>query len=228
MTNRYLDALAEMFYPQRCVGCGRRASDLLCGSCFEELPRIEPPVCRRCGAPTAFETYGCDICSALDLQFESARAPLRYAGAGKGIVHALKYQGYFTVVERLMVPLMLEALGRDRSFDLVVPVPLHRARLIKRGFNQAEVMARGISEKIKAPVSDTIKAVRRTEDQVALSGDARRRNLAGAFRIKERVAGRILLVDDVLTTGATLGEGARALYAAGAREVHALTVCRVC
>lgn len=227
MYKPYVDALADLFYPQRCVGCERRANDVLCRDCFHALPRIEEPFCRRCGMPTAFDTFVCEACKGVDFGFERARAPLRYEGVGKEIVHALKYRGYTKVVDRLMVPLMLEALA-DERFDAVVPVPLHRSRLRRRGFNQAELMARGLAGKLNTTVSDKLETVRRTRDQVELSGAGRRANVAGAFGARGRVSGSILLVDDVFTTGATMSECASILSGAGADEVVALSLCRTC
>ncbi len=190
------------------------------------MPFVGRPFCRRCGAPTAFEVYSCGECSSRDFGFDGARAPLRYEGAGKELVHALKYKGYAPVVEKVMAPLMANLLDGNHRFDLVVPVPLHRTRLAKRGFNQAELMARGVAERINAPVLDKLRVVRRTRDQVELSSEARRTNVAGAYASKGPVVGRILLVDDVFTTGATLSECAEALRKAGAGEVQALTLCR--
>jgi competence protein ComFC len=221
----YGAALADMFYPQRCVGCGRRSSDLLCRTCFEALPLVGRPVCGRCGLPTAFATFVCEECKFVDFGFESARAPLKYEGVGKEIVHALKYRGYKRVVEKLAAPLMLQVLD-DRRFDAVVLVPLHRSRLRKRGFNQAELLARGVAQKINATVSDTLKVVHSTRDQVELSAAKRRANVAGAYSASKSICGRILLVDDVFTTGATMSACAGALVRAGAREIHALTLCR--
>lgn len=223
----YVEALADLFYPRRCVGCSRRASDVLCRPCFEALPEIAPPLCGRCGLPTSFEVYGCDGCRTVDLAFEGARAPLRYEGVGKGAVHALKYGGYRPVVERLMAPLMAGSLG-DERFDAVIAVPLHRSRLAKRGFNQAELLGRAVAGRIGAPFLDTLRAVRGTRDQVELTALMRRENVAGAFAARGPVPGRLLLVDDVMTTGATLNECARVLKTGGAREVHALTLCRTC
>lgn len=223
----YLGVLADLFYPQRCVGCSQRSSDVLCSACFEALPGITPPLCGRCGLPTAFEVYGCDGCRTVDLAFDGARAPLRYEGVGEGAVHALKYGGYRPVVERLMAPLMAESLG-DERFDGVAAVPLHRARLAKRGFNQAELLGRAVARRIGAPFLDTLRAMRGTRDQVELTAPGRRENVAGAFAARGPVTGRLLLVDDVMTTGATLNECARVLKTSGATEVHALTVCRTC
>jgi competence protein ComFC len=221
----YLTALADLFYPERCVGCGRRSSDVLCRACFEGLPRVGSPVCGRCGLPTAFATPACGECKNVDFGFESAKAPLKYDGVGKEVVHALKYRGYKKVVARLAVPLMLQVLG-DGRFDAVVPVPLHRSRLRKRGFNQAELLARGVAEGINATVSDTLKVVRSTRDQVELSAAQRRANVAGAFGASGPLRGKVLLIDDVFTTGATMSACATTLTRAGAQEVHALSLCR--
>lgn len=175
--------------------------------------------------PTAFEVYGCDACRIVDLAFDGARAPLRYEGVGKDIVYALKYRGYLRVVEKVMAPLMAGSLEGE-SFDGVVAVPLHRARLAKRGFNQAELMARAVAGRINVPFSDRLRTVRRTRDQVELSAGERRENVAGAFEARGSLGGRLLLVDDVFTTGATLSECATTLKQAGAGEVHAVTLCR--
>lgn len=228
MADSYLKALADLFYPQRCIGCGDRASDLLCAGCFEALPRIERPLCRRCGLPTAFDTPVCENCKGRDLYFDSARAPLGYEGVGQEVVHALKYRGYMAVVPRLAAPLMLDALPGDGEFDAVVPVPLHRSRLARRGFNQAAVLAREVGGRLGIAYSEALRSVRRTRDQVELSAAERRENVAGAFVSDGEPGGRVLLVDDVLTTGATLSACAGVLRDAGAEEVHALSVCRAC
>jgi competence protein ComFC len=203
VSNSYLAALADLFYPQYCVGCEQRAGDVLCRGCFDALPTIELPVCARCGMPTAFETFACEECKNVDFGFEGARAALRYEGVGKEIVHSLKYKGY-----------------------TAVPVPLHRSRQRRRGFNQAVLLGRGVAGRLGVPVSDTLEAVRRTRDQVELSAGERRANVEGAYTARARVRGTILLVDDVFTTGATMNSCARALTRAGADEVYALSLCR--
>ncbi len=141
------------------------------------------------------------------------------------LVHALKYGGYLRVVEKVMAPLLAGVLGGGR-FEVVVPVPLHRARLARRGFNQAELMARGVAGRIEVPVLDKLKVVRKTRDQGKLSAAERRANVAGDCAARGPVAGKILLVDDVFTTGASLSECAGVLRQAGAGEVHTLALCR--
>jgi predicted amidophosphoribosyltransferase len=107
-------------------------------------------------------------------------------------------------------------------------MPLHRARLRRCGFNRAALLARGLADRINTSVSDTLQIVRSTRDQVELSAAERRRNVAGAFSAGARARGRLLLVDDVFTTGATTSACAAALLDAGAAEVHAVTLCRTC
>jgi competence protein ComFC len=104
VSSPYLTVLADLFYPETCVGCERRASDVLCRTCFDALPRVGSPLCGRCGLPTAFATFVCEECKNVDFGFESARAPLKYDGVGKKLVHALKYRGYKRVVGRLAAP----------------------------------------------------------------------------------------------------------------------------
>jgi competence protein ComFC len=220
-------SLCSVTHPDTCVGCERRSSDVLCLTCFDALPRVGSPVCGRCGLPTAFATFVCEECKNVDFGFQSARAPLKYDGVGKQVVHALKYRGYKRVVGRLAAPLMLQVVG-EGHFEAVVPVPLHSSRLRKRGFNQAELLARGVAEKMKATVSDTLEVVRSTRDQVELSAAQRRANVAGAYSATEPLRGKILLVDDVFTTGATMSACAISLVRAGAKEVHALSLCRTC
>ena len=119
---------------------------------------------------------------------------------------------------------MMAALLEGERYSAVLPVPLHRARLARRGFSQAELMASAVAARIGAPLSDKIRAVRRTREQVELSAGERRENVAGAFKARGRLAGRVLLVDDVFTTGAPLSECAGVLIRAGADEVQDLTL----
>jgi competence protein ComFC len=124
---------------------------------------------------------------------------------------------------------MFGVLDSQGHFDTVVPGPLHRSPLMRRGFNQVELLARGVAREIKAPVADTIQVARRARDQVELSAAERWINVWGAFRAKDHICGTVLLVDDVVfTTGATMSACAETLLPAGAVEVHALSLCRTC
>jgi predicted amidophosphoribosyltransferase len=111
----YFDVLVNLFYPQRCIGCSRRASDVLCRECSGALPFVGHPLCGRCGAPAAFEVYGCGECRDRNFGFDGARAPLRYEGVRRELVHTLKYRGYLRVVEKVMAPLMARSLDNSRG-----------------------------------------------------------------------------------------------------------------
>ncbi len=121
---------------------------------------------------------------------------------------------------------MLGALDSQDRFDAVVPVPLHRSRLRRRGFNQVELLAQGVTSQLKAPVSDTIQVVHKTRDQVELSAAERRANASGAFSARGRIRGKVLLIDYLFTTDATMSACAETLLRARAGEVHALSLCR--
>jgi predicted amidophosphoribosyltransferase len=222
---QYVSALADLSFPQHCVGCDRRASDLLWRDCFEALLRVGRPACARCGTPTIFETFFCGACKDLDFDFESARAAAvrrrRRRDRARPEVPRLR-EG------RREAGHAAHARGARprRALDAVVPVPLHRSRLRRCGFNQAELLARGVAAGLDAPVFDTLKAVRRTRDQVELTAAERRANVEGAYAIRGRVRGRVLLVDHVFTTGATMSSCAETLLRGGAQEVHAVSLCR--
>ena len=117
MNEQYVSALADLFLPQRCVGCDGLSSGLPCRDCSEALPRAGRPVCARCGMPTPVEAFVCDVCKGLDFGFESARVSLRYEGVGEEIVHALKYRCYAKVVERVQPGGALLARGVAAGLD---------------------------------------------------------------------------------------------------------------
>jgi competence protein ComFC len=194
--------------------------------CFEALPLIERPFCPVRYAD-GLRDFICDGCKGVAFGFEIARAPLRYEGLGEEIIDTLRYRCYTRVIQRLAAQLMLGVLDSDVRFDAVMPAPaLHRPQRTRRGFNQAELLARGAARKINSPVSGTLQVVRRTQDQVELSAAERRANFTSAFRARGRLRGRVLLIDDVFTTGATMSACAETLLRAGAGEVRALSLCR--
>jgi ComF family protein len=247
-------ALLDLLYPPFCALCrlplvpGRRERDPVCARCWERLERIAPPVCGVCGLPlgTGFGERPavlaaavhdplprCGACRAQPPAYRYARAPARYEGAVRDALHALKFDGRRSMARPLGALLAeSEDLGVPRpAIDLLVPVPLHRARRAERGFNQAELLARELGRAWSVPVAaDVLARARATRPQTELGGTERRRNVRGAFALArpERVAGRhVLLIDDVLTTGTTVAECARAVRAAGASAVGVLTVARV-
>lgn len=244
-----LTAFLDLIYPPICPVCvkplgdGRR--DPLCGVCWEDLPRIEPPWCRRCGRPfprfhdttptnpVPDEGYLCQECVEHPGAYAVARACAGFRDGMREAIHALKYGGK-AALARPLGDLMAEsgrALWPDLPFDLILPVPLHRRRLRERGFNQAELLARRCARAWGLRVSGGVLVrVRFTHPQTELDREERRRNVREAFRLRRPavVRGRrILLVDDVLTTGATAQECARVLRGGGAQVVTVFTLARI-
>jgi ComF family protein len=228
----------HLIYPPVCAACSAStgAAHGLCGACWSSLSLIERPYCERLGTPFALDLGGTLISPAAMADppvFARARAVSGYDDTARALVHRLKYGDRIELA--LTMGRMMALAGREitAEADLVVPVPLHRWRLWRRRFNQAAALARVVGQCAGKPVDHAILArIRRTRPQVGLSRNERAENLQGALRVldeaRPRVEGkRILLVDDVLTTGSTANASARALLRSGARAVDLLTFARV-
>lgn len=212
-----LAALADLLYPPLCLGCDVRvpSPDLpLCPDCLRTLPRAEPEALAR--------TLG-RLEAAPPLRAAHALWAFDAGGTVQRLQHAVKYGGRETLGRRLGALLgeaLAEAVAGDPCAhpEAIVPVPLARLRRLERGYNQAEALAEGLGDVLGVPVeAGWLARQAETRSQTRLSRQARQHNLAGAFVASEDAAGRhVLLVDDVLTTGATLAEATRALRAVGA------------
>jgi ComF family protein len=168
----------------------------------------------------------CALCRSGLRGFDAAYSFGAYEGVLRELIHLYKY-GKVRTLARPLSGWLAQALPRDEAFDALVPVPLYWRRRLQRGFNQAELLARGLSRRTGIPVVTALGRVRPTPTQAGLSTSARRRNVAKAFRARDVQGNRILLIDDVMTTGATATSCALALKQAGARRVALLTVARV-
>ncbi len=225
-------ALERAVLPPRCLMCGEIHADPLdmCAACLAELPR-NAPACIRCAMPLAGAHETCGECLKSPPPFELAAAPWLYAGALAGLLPRFKFHAELAC-GRLLATLALEALRHWdgwRGVELTIPVPLHAQRLRRRGYNQALELARPLARGRRLPLAPQgLLRIRDTAPQTALSGDARRRNLRGAFAANGVPQGAgVLLIDDVFTTGATLREAAATLQRAGAARVHVLAMARV-
>jgi ComF family protein len=228
-----LDALL----PPRCLSCGAAVEgQALCPSCWRRVRFLAPPVCDACGIPFAAEAGEGALCGACATErpvFARARAAFAYDAESRGLILAFKHGDHTDSAPAFGVWLMRAGAELLADADLIAPVPLHWTRLFARRYNQAALLAHALRARTGIPVAARLLVRRRrTPSQGILGRAARQRNLAGAIMVpakqRARVAGRrILLVDDVLTTGATAEACARALLAADATAVDVLTLARV-
>lgn len=233
-----LDRLSRWLVPAVCLACRTPlgSHDSLCGACWQRVAFIRPPLCDRLGLPMPFDTGDLMVSAAAAADpppYARARAVAHYDGVIRTLIQGMKYADRHD--PRRLFARWLATAGGDllRDADLIVPVPLGRWRLLTRRFNQAAIVA-GELARMSGKPHDPLALVRtRTiTSQVGLTRDQRRRNVAGAFAVPERrrslVAGkRVLLVDDVITTGATIEACTRALERAGATEVDVLALALV-
>jgi ComF family protein len=231
--------LVDLLYPGRCIACGADlAPDHAGPLCLEHERRVvvlEDPLCDLCGKKMFAQATGeliCDECRERTPHFDRAVSATLYNDVMEPLVHRYKYgmrQHLAKPLARWLIAFMRRHVDAD-SFDAIVPVPLHWRRYQYRGFNQAIELARPISHELGLPmITRVLRRTRYTLPQVGLGPDERRQNIKGAFTVRqpERIKGkRLLLVDDVYTTGATLDECARTLKSAGAAEVVGLTLTR--
>jgi len=235
---RLAGTLADLVVPPLCLSCHALLAthDALCPSCWGKIDFIRPPLCDRLGLPMPFDTGGTMISAAAAADppdYDRARAVARFDGVMRALVHDLKFRDRHDA-RRLFGRWLAEA-GAEllADADVIVPVPLTRMRLLARRFNQSAVLALEIARRtgIKAdPIA--LHRTRRTPPQVGLTRQQRRQNVAGVFAVttecKPRIAGaKVVLIDDVITTGATASACARALKRAGAAGVDALALALV-
>jgi ComF family protein len=213
----------DLLLPQRCVVCARSGANV-CRECERALRRIGPPLCERCGAPTAWPVRRCRECAGRRLAFATARACVEYDEAARAIVGAWKERGL-----RRLAAWAADVVAAELTaptVEVITFVPADRSRSLQRGHHTAEALARELAERWELPVGETLRRTRASPRQRGLDHAGRRRNVRGAFAAPQRVRPRILLVDDVYTTGATVAAAASALRAAGARYVAVATFAR--
>jgi ComF family protein len=232
-----LQSAVSLLYPPGCTICRKsiRAGDYLCDQCETKVVRIVAPFCQKCSEPfegSITNTFACANCAHRTIYFDAAVSAYRGHGIVRQIIHEFKY-GRQIHLRHLVARWLNSALNderlRESHFDVIMPVPLHPARQRERGFNQASLLAELLSAQTSIPVKPLLERTRYTTTQTALDRSERMENLHNAFRLRKNadVRGlRVLLVDDVLTTGSTLNECARILKRASAFSVHAATAAR--
>ena len=236
--NSWRSGFISLFFPEKCPFCRTLVTSSgeektgLCRDCVEAVEWITTPYCSRCGKPfpKGATAHLCSDCLQEKHAFDQGRAAVFYEGLMAEAIQRFKYRGDIKLtapLSRLWEKMDLE----DLSFEAIIPVPLHPARLRKRGFNQALLLGKILGRTTnKRVIPRALRRIRNTIPQVQLGHSERERNVRGAFAVsrqQEIKDKNLLLVDDVFTTGATVNECARVLKKSGARQVSVLTLARV-
>lgn len=226
----------NLFYPLHCPACGQSIDPMnltgVCSACAGRIRRNPRPYCTSCGRPVNHEGDTCAECGKTVFHFERAYSACLYEDTIKELVHTFKY-GCGSSLVKFLSGLMVDFLKRNAEIlegvRAIAFVPLDNKRLRERGFNQSRALAREIGLAFGVGVVDALEKISFTKHQNELPREERLINLRGAFRARSGIGlkgNTILLVDDVMTTGTTLSECARALYSAGAKEVRCFTLAR--
>lgn len=242
---KYADSFLELIYPEKntCFICEKYDEEIgesyICRDCGRRIKKIIPPVCIKCSKPIDHHksTELCRECSSEEKYFEASRSVYAYEGIIKNAIYNYKYYNkpYFL---KLFGNMMLDYIKKENysDYDYVLSVPLHRSKLLQRGYNQSELMARYIAKNLSLPYIDGLKRIKKTEKQSEQSRHERRKNLKDAFAIKASfnnhnnidkiINSSVLLVDDIYTTGSTVNECSRVLIDYGVKKVYVMTIAR--
>lgn len=219
----------SFIFPKKCISC-RRFGSYLCPDCFARLDFNIALICAVCGRQ-AVSGITHPVCRGR-YDIDGVFASIVYRGVAKKLVYQFKFQPYLTDLRHVVADLFYEGLIQQELFykipqekTILVPIPLHSKRLRSRGYNQAEILAVDLSKRLGLPVKNILTRMRQTTSQVGKTQKERRENIKGVFQLKGTVEGKaVLLVDDVLTSGATMNEAAKTLKRAGVKEVWGLAL----
>lgn len=236
----YAASFLELLYPEKntCFICNVYDESIndryICIDCQKKLKKIMPPLCIKCSKPIDYASEClCPDCAVYEKSFETAKAPFSYEGIVKDSIYSYKYYNkpYFY---KFFAACLLNYMKENdyTSFDYITSVPLHRSKMRTRGYNQSELLAKHLSRELSIPYADALKRTVKTPKQSQQSKDERRKNLKGAFAVKfplrnENIKNsRVLLVDDVYTTGSTADECSKVLLDFGVSKVYVITIAR--
>jgi ComF family protein len=218
----------DFLFPRFCVGCSKEG-DFICDSCQSSLMRIEPPVCPKCGKPQINEIL-CDSCVNWDADIDGIRSPFQFEGVVRKAIHEFKYKNLRAIAGGLAKLLSEYMAENPIPCDVLVPVPLHGKRMKERGYNQSAILAKELGRLTGLPVNDSclIRSRYNVPQAKTKNVEERRRNVIGIFKCKNEDlrSKKILLIDDVTTSGATLNACASVLKVIEATSVWGLTLAR--
>lgn len=222
--NEIKNFILDLIFPRFCVGCNLEGS-LLCRKCAGKIIQIKAQICPECQRLSENGKFCKKCAKKFDLSGIIVAAYFE-EGPIREMVHNFKYN-HVLELKKELTDLLNKAVNQE--FDLITFTPLHHRRLAERGFNQSEVLAQELSKRVKIPCESLLIKTKYTKRQVGLSGSKRRKNLTNVFKVKSNqdiVGKKILIIDDITTTGTTLNECAKALKSAGAKEVWGMVVAR--
>ncbi len=225
--SRISDTLLDLVFPPHCIGCGVEGA-LICDSCQSALPGLEPPYCSRCGLPLAEKSL-CPKCSYQPPGIDGIRSVFLHEGLAREMVHSLKYGNLKSLAGPLAGFMRRYLEDNPIPADIIVAVPLHASRLRKRGYNQAHLLAKKLGKSAGIAVCDgALTRARRTPSQVALKASDRSTNMSGAFVCTDDIFSgkRVLIIDDVCTTGSTMDACAEVIKASTPLSIWGLTLSR--
>ncbi len=222
--------ILDLLFPRRCPLCGKIARGI-CRDCADHIPYVRQPYCFRCGRPLTdpAQEY-CAHCRALPAAYLQGRSVYCYTGAVREAMHAIKYNNKREYLEYFARDMAQKLGDVIRAWDpqVLLPVPMYPSAKRRRGYNQAELLAKLLGGYLRIPVNGkTLKKIKKTADQKSLDQRARRVNLEGAFAVGEAPWRRVLVVDDIYTTGSTMREISAVLRRAGVEQIYFATLCTV-
>lgn len=226
----FIQPLLDLLFPVQCAACPQTGA-ILCASCQAAIQPVPEPACTHCHTPLTLYAP-CRPCALHPLQLDGLRSVSTYWGPLRTCIHAFKYQGLTRLAEPLGSLLATTWQRTQISVDLIIPIPLHNERLQRRGYNHAALLARVCARILRLPCAENVvQRTRPTRAQAQLTMEKRSQNVAGAFAChhtgKKIIRGkRVLLLDDVCTTGATLEACAQPLFEAGAQRIWGLVLAR--
>jgi len=235
----FIESFLELIYPEKniCCVCGVFDENIgdkyICDDCYGKIKKITPPYCIKCSRPIdlSLNIDICKDCAGEEKHFEMSRSPFEYDGLLKKCIYDFKYYNkpyFYRFFGISLINYMNEI--NYKGFDFILSVPLHSSKMIKRGYNQSELLAKYVAVKLNIPYINALKRTKKTTKQSSQSKSERQKNLKNAFKVKNSAQkiknSSVLLVDDVYTTGSTADECSKALLNFGVEKVFVITLAR--